>query len=44
MLEAGCPGALLLLFIDDDQLSYLELAPVADEVFAEFPPADTLRA
>lgn len=34
--------ALMLLFIDDDRLSYLELAPVDETVFAEFPPAGEL--
>lgn len=42
VLSAGAPGALVLLFVDDDRLSYLELAPDEDEVFEEFPPAAEL--
>lgn len=38
VLEAGAAGALLLLFVDDDRLSYLELAPLDDKAtFREFP-------
>ena len=41
VLQAETRGALVLLFIDDDQLSYLELAPTDDGSFGEFPaPAD----
>jgi len=41
VLNAETDGAMLLLFIDDDQLSYLELAPTGDGSFDEFPaPAD----
>ena len=41
VLEAQADEAFLLLFIDDDQLSYLELAPMGDWPFAEFPdPTD----
>ncbi len=41
VLEAETDKAMLLLFIDDDQLSYLELAPTDEQTFAEFPdPAD----
>lgn len=41
VLNAETDGAMLLLFIDDDQLSYLELAPTDDGSFGEFPaPAD----
>lgn len=37
-LHASSPGAMLLLFIDDDIPSYLELAPIDDGVsFAVFP-------
>lgn len=43
VLTASVEGALVLLFVDDYQPSYLELAPLADEVFTEFPPAEALR-
>ena len=37
-LGASTPDAVLVLFIDDDRLSCLELAPVTDDlVIAEFP-------
>lgn len=40
VLDAGAPGAMLLLFIDDDSPSYLELAPIEDDgVFVDFPQA-----
>lgn len=43
VLEASTSGALLLLFVDDDALSYLELAPTEDEGrFPEFPPVDAI--
>ncbi|MET2011529.1 hypothetical protein ABXJ56_08280 [Microbacterium chocolatum] len=42
VLTAEGPGASLLLFIDDDRLSYLELAPHGDDVVAEFPPVEAL--
>lgn len=42
VLGASAEGALVLLFIDDDRLSYLELAPTDDETFAEFPDAASL--
>lgn len=43
VLEASTTGALLLLFIDDDQLSYLELAPLDDgTTFQQFPDAQRL--
>jgi hypothetical protein len=38
VLSAGHPDASLLLFIDGDRLSYLELAPHGDELHPEFPP------
>ena len=38
VLSAGHPDASLLLFIDGDRLSYLELAPHGDEPHPEFPP------
>ena len=42
VLEASAEGAMLLLFIDDGRLSYLELAPLDDDVsFAEFPEPST---
>lgn len=37
ILETSTPEWLLLLFIDDDQLSYLELAPFSDLPVLEFP-------
>lgn len=38
VLHAGAPGALILLFIDDDVPGYLELAPIDDGLsFTEFP-------
>ena len=42
VLSAGHPDASLLLFIDGDRLSYLELAPHGDDVFPEFPPVAAL--
>ena len=43
VLEAAVPEAMLLLFIDGDQLSHLELAPIDPDVaVAEFPPAESL--
>ncbi|PFG36022.1 hypothetical protein ATL41_0726 [Flavimobilis soli] len=45
MLEASAAGALLLLFVDDDRFSYLELAPLDDDAsFAEFPAASTFTS
>jgi hypothetical protein len=45
VLNAETDKAMLLLFIDDDQLSYLELAPTDERTFAEFPdPADICTA
>ncbi|WP_432547994.1 hypothetical protein [Kineococcus sp. SYSU DK004] len=43
VLEASAPGALLLLFVDEDRLSYLELAPLDDAGVAEFPDAGQVR-
>ncbi len=44
VLEASTTGALLLLFVDDDQLSYLELAPLDDgTTFQQFPDVLGLR-
>lgn len=43
VLSAETDEALLLLFIDDDRLSYLELAPSADHAVAEFPDPDDVR-
>ena len=43
MLDAFSTGAMLMLFIDDDRLSYLELAPAEVEGrFAEFPASDSI--
>lgn len=44
VLTAAHPDATLLLFVDDDRLSCLELAPHGDEAFAEFPLVDQLSA
>jgi hypothetical protein len=38
VLSASHPDASLMLFIDGDRLSYLELAPHGDRPFPEFPP------
>lgn len=44
VLEAFTSEALLLLFIEDDRLSYLELAPTDPDLpVAEFPPADIIE-
>ena len=45
VLQASTPGVLLLLlFIDDDHLSYLELAPLDDgTTFQHFPDAQSLH-
>ena len=44
VLEGSTTGALLLLFIDDDRPSYLELAPLDDgTTFQQFPAAQGLR-
>ncbi|MFB9376692.1 hypothetical protein ACFFKU_04235 [Kineococcus gynurae] len=43
VLSGETDGAMLLLFVDDDRLSYLELAPLDDDArFAEFPPEEEL--
>ncbi|MGM1018287.1 MAG: hypothetical protein ACQEW8_12200 [Actinomycetota bacterium] len=43
VLSGSCPGGMLMLFIDDDHLSYLELAPIEDDIsFAVFPDPTTL--
>jgi len=42
VLEAGADGALLLLFVHDDRLSELELAPVGESVFVEFPAVEQM--
>lgn len=45
VLEASAAGALLLLFVDDDRFSYLELAPLDDDAsFAKFPAASTFTS
>jgi len=44
VLEGSAEGAMLLLIVDDGQFSYLELAPLDDDVsFAEFPERSTFR-
>lgn len=43
MLQASATGALLLLFVDDDSLSELELAPLSERTsFQQFPDATGL--
>lgn len=43
VLDAATDGALLLLFVDDNQLSYLELAAIDDDARStEFPPVDSV--
>ncbi|MGO1909116.1 hypothetical protein [Brevibacterium linens] len=43
VLTAGSPGAMLLLFIDDDSPSYLELAPIDEgQSFTDFPEPETI--
>ncbi|WP_157579739.1 MULTISPECIES: hypothetical protein [unclassified Plantibacter] len=37
VLEASTDDAFLLLFIDDDRPTYLELAPIGDDPITEFP-------
>lgn len=44
VLEGFTPGAFLLLFIDDDVPTLLELAPIDDKVFDRFPPVADLSA
>lgn len=39
VVEAFHPTGMLLLFVDGDHPSYLELAPNHDDVVTEFPPA-----
>jgi hypothetical protein len=44
VLEASTTGAMLLLFIDEDRLSYLELAPLDEgAAFQHFPDVQDLR-
>jgi len=44
VLDAWTPGALLMLFVDQDQLSYLELAPMDhDDAMLEFPDPDDIH-
>lgn len=38
VLEASTSNVFLLLFIEDDRPTYLELAPFGDEPITEFPP------
>lgn len=43
VLSAGAAAALVLLFVDDDQPSYLELAPTdPDGRFDEFPAVESM--
>lgn len=43
VLVAQTDEAMVLLFIDDDQPSYLELAPTGDRSFAAFPRPAEIR-
>lgn len=43
VLDAETDGAMVMLFIDDDRLSYLELAPTGDRAFAAFPDPTDIR-
>jgi len=43
VLHAEHDDALVLLFVDGDRPSYLELAPLDDRARHELPPADELR-
>lgn len=43
VLEAFVPDANLLLFIHDDRLSYLELAPMPELSIAEFPAVEAIE-
>ncbi len=43
VVDAQTDGAMVMLFIDDDQLSYLELAPTGECTFAEFPHPNDFR-
>lgn len=44
VLHASAPDADVLLFVDDDVPSYLELAPHDDDPVRVFPPVEALRA
>jgi len=37
ILQAEAPGAVLMLFVEEDRLSYLELAPLAGDTITVFP-------
>lgn len=44
VLDGAVPGAMILLFIDDDVPSCLELAPIDDDlIFAEFPDPESIE-
>jgi hypothetical protein len=43
VLDVATDKAMLLLFIDDDRLSYLELAATDEQTFAEFPNPAEMR-
>ncbi|GAB3469866.1 hypothetical protein AB1207_22255 [Kineococcus endophyticus] len=43
VLNAEAPGALLMLFIDEDRLSYMELAPLKDDSIATFPASTDIQ-
>lgn len=43
VLEASTAGALLLLFVDDGRLSYLELAPLDEKSYRQFPDPRDLQ-
>lgn len=42
LLHGSTDGAGLLVSIDDDQPSYLELYPTGGQAFSEFPPPEAL--
>ncbi len=42
VLSGETPGAMVLLFVDDDRLSHLELAPTGDTSFSRFPAVSGL--
>jgi hypothetical protein len=44
VLSVNHSRALVLLFVDDDRLSYLELAPLDDAPVRAFPPVEELDA
>lgn len=43
VVEASMADALLLLFVDDGRLSYLELAPLDEKAHSRFPDPNHLQ-